>query len=369
MKSSSHDIILGLDIGTTIVKAVLGRDLHDGRIELLASTQMKQAESSMRDGIIVNIPSVITTCERAITDLERISGERIRDVVVSIDAESVKCSTSRVHFTRSHPSTPVSPLEIDAVLDKVQFETGKKAQSILAAELDNPYIEVSPVSSSLTRISIDGTDYDNPIGTKGTDIALEFYTSFAPRQYIAAIEQVCSELELNLLAISVAPFAACRAIIGDASPSDHSSVIVNIGDRCTSIALIDAYGIRGTSTFAMGARTLDADSSVWLDGFTMCLADTFHVDTLPDRITLLGGASGRSDIEETLALSDWYLDFPFQRRPLISIIDLSDLPSIENPTHTAQNPAYTIAIGLIRVGIDSLTSTREKTLLSRIFHH
>ena len=75
----------------------------------------------------------------------------------------------------------------------------------MALETNNPDIEVRLINSAIVSLSIDGYKISNPIGFKGSDIAIQFYTAFAPLVHISAIEKVCAELNLELLAVAVEP--------------------------------------------------------------------------------------------------------------------------------------------------------------------
>ena len=369
MANRSNDIILGLDIGTKVIKAVLGRRTSEGWLELLASTEVIQQPEAMHRGIIANASSVIASCDKAISILEHSVNARIKNAVLSIGGENIKCTTSKIRFRRNHPNIPISELELSALLEKIRFETGKTAQKNIALELDNPYIEVSLIGSSITRVRLDGKDIDTPLGYKGSDLYLEFYTSFAPKPQLETLEKVCSSLDLNLLATSSTTFASCRAIMGDLSPRDVSTIIIDIGSECTDIAIIDDYGIRYASTFIMGSRTIKSDINIWLEGLILTLTDDIHLDTLPDSITIIGGASDNSSVEETLALSDWYRGLPFDKRPVVSVIDISGLQGIKNPHFVANKPSFTTAIGLLRIAIDTQVPDTPRTKVRRALSH
>ena len=63
-------VILGLDIGTEFIKAVLARPGKNGELTILASAKSKQREGSMHAGAIADIPAVVTACEEALVAVE-----------------------------------------------------------------------------------------------------------------------------------------------------------------------------------------------------------------------------------------------------------------------------------------------------------
>ena len=66
-------------------------------------------------------------------------------------------------------------------------------------------MEVRLINSAIVSLSIDGYKVSNPIGFKGSELVLQFYTAFAPLVHISAIEKVCAELNLDLVAVAVEP--------------------------------------------------------------------------------------------------------------------------------------------------------------------
>ena len=84
---------------------------------------------------------------------------------------------------------------------------------------------------------------------------IQFYTAFAPLVHISAIEKVCAELNLDLLAVAVEPFAVCRACLGNELDSNFSAIVMDIGGGTTDIAVVDDGGVEGTKMFGIGGRS------------------------------------------------------------------------------------------------------------------
>jgi cell division protein FtsA len=97
--------------------------------------------------------------------------------------------------------------------------------------------------------------------------------------------------------------------------------------------------------------------AVWTSGVQLAIEEFDHLETLPGQILLCGGGAGLSQIPETLATSDWYKDLPFARRPLIHIIDPEDIPGVRNTTDKRLDHTLITAMGLLRVGVDTLVGT------------
>ncbi len=393
------DILLGLDIGTEYVKAVIARQAKNNGLEIIGVGRAHQAPNNMFSGAIADIPAVTRVCERALAQAEEMAGVTCKRVTVGIAGELVKGNTSNVHYRRKNGNKPLSEQEMDLIIQRVQEQFGEQARKEVALETNNPDIEVRLINSAIVSLSIDGYKISNPIGFKGSDIAIQFYTAFAPLVHISAIEKVCAELNLELLAVAVEPFAVCRACLGDDIDSNLSSVVMDIGGGTTDIAIVDDGGVEGTKMFGIGGRSFThqiAESlgvdfntaeefklnpsspdlnenarekmegaiinnlEVWISGVQLALEDFDLLEVLPNKILLCGGGAGLVPLQELLATADWYIDLPFSRRPVVHLVDSSDLPGVVNRSTAELDHSFVTAVGLLRVALDTLAGAPDE---------
>jgi len=391
--------ILGLDIGTEYVKAVLARPTKKGDLEILGVGRAKQREGSMFAGAIADIPAVVSTCEEALVAVEDEAGERAELTVVGIAGELIKGNTSTVRYSRKDPNRPITEAEMSEIIKKVQQKSSAVARKSVAIETGNENVEVRLINSAIVSLTIDGYKISNPIGFKGSDVMIQFYTAFAPMIHVAAIEKVCAELNLDLLTVAVEPFAVCRACLGDDLDSAFSGIVIDIGGGTTDLAVVDDGGVEGTKMFSIGGRSfthqveealgvdfetaeeyklaydsgtlddrlkskvetaLSRNLSVWLAGIEVALEEFSNLGSLPRNVMLCGGGAGLSLLQETLAVSDWYQNLPFPRRPVIHLIDVAELPNLILKDTSLLDHSFATALGLLRVGTDTLASAPEE---------
>lgn len=396
--------ILGLDIGTEYVKAVLAKPGKKGKLQVLGAAKAKQKEGSMYAGAVADIPAVVSTCEQALKEVEDQAGERAELTVVGVAGELIKGNTTTVNYNRKNPNKPITEAEMNEIIKKVQQKTGEVAKKAVALETGNDNIEVRLINSAIVSLMIDGYKISNPIGFKGNDLMIQFYTAFAPLIHVAAIEKVCAELNLDLLTVAVEPFAVCRACLGDDIESSFSGIVMDIGGGTTDVAVIEDGGVEGTKMFSIGGRSfthqiaeslgvdfdtaeeykLDFDTgklddrvkskvetaisrnlSVWLTGVEVALEDFENAGSFPRDILLCGGGASLSLIQETLAISDWYTNLPFSRRPTIHLIDVGELPDLTDEEKFDIDHSYATALGLLRVGVDTLAGAPEENKIKQ----
>ena len=395
---SSSDYILALDIGTEYVKTLSAKKGKNHQLEIVGVGREHELEGNIFGGAIANIPNVIKVCEEALIQAEDMAGVRAKEVVVGIAGELIKGNTSTIKYRRSDASKAITEEEMHYIIEKVQERAGEQARSEVAIETNNPDVEIRLINSALVSILIDGYKVTNPIGFKGKDVSVQLYTAFAPLVHISAIERVCDELDLDLVTVAVEPFAVCRACLGDNVETDFSSVVIDVGGGTTDIAIINEGGVEGTKMFGIGGRAFthqvanqlgvsfeDAEKlklleddpkmkptirkkvsdalgrnlSVWMTGVELAIEDFNQIETLPDQVMLCGGGASLSQIPEILATGDWYKNLAFSRRPVIQLISPEDVPGIENSTDKELDHTFVTAMGLLRVGMDTLVGVGD----------
>lgn len=401
-EKAADDTILALDIGTEFVKAIIARqDSKNRTLEIIGVGKARQDSSNMYAGAIADIPGVVSVCEKALSQAEKVAGTTCKTTVVGIAGELIKGNTATVRYRRKSGNKPLSEQEMALIIKRVQDRAGEQARREIADETNNPNVEVRLINSAIVSISIDGYKISNPIGFKGTDIVIQFYTAFAPLVHISAIEKVCAELSLDLLAVAVEPFAVCRACLGDDLDSGFSAIVMDIGGGTTDIAVVDDGGVEGTKMFGIGGRSfthqiaeaLDVDFetaekyklsinnptkvpadmrdqmalavqrnlAVWLSGVQITLEEFNLSEMLPNKILLCGGGAGLVELQDVLSTTDWFKELPFARRPVIHLVESADIPGIKNRTSTTLDHSYITALGLLRVALDTLAGAPDES--------
>lgn len=394
---NSDDYLLALDIGTEYVKALIAKKSR-GTLKIVGVGKAHEAPTNMFAGAIADIEGVAKTCEEALVKAEDMAGVRAKEVIVGIAGELIKGNTASIKYRRANADKPITDEEMSEIISKVQNRAGEKARREVAIETNNPDVEVRLINSALVSLRIDGYKVSNPIGFKGKEIVVQIYTAFAPLVHISAIERVCDELQLDLVTVAVEPFAVCRACLGNDLESSFSGIVMDIGGGTTDIAIVDDGGVEGTKMFSIGGRSfthqianrlglsfeeaeklkLLADSpempedlrarfekavernlDVWTSGVELAIEEFDQVETLPGQVLLCGGGASLAAIPEALATGDWYKELPFARRPIIKLIDPDEIEGIENHTDRQLDHTFVTAMGLLRVGIDTLIGTGD----------
>lgn len=391
-KAEEDQHLVALDIGTEFVKALIGK-VTPGGIEIIGMGKAHQNLSDMQAGAIADIAGVVENCDKALASAEEQAGISARTAVVGIAGELVKGTTTTVRVSRKTPDKALDLPEVERIIKLVQQRAEAKAKQQLAWELGGKEVEVRLVNSALVGIEIDGYKVTSPIGFQGRDIVVQLYTAFAPMIHIGALERTAQQLDLDLLAVAAEPFAVSRSVIGDDTSASMNAILMDVGGGTTDIAVITDGGVQGTKMFGIGGRAytraverelniefsqaelyklslgtgklpqhkaaavegaLSKTLDVWMSGVELALAEFDKLDNLPHKLLLCGGGSSLDMLMDRLTTSDWYRALPFTKKPTVQHIQPEQVVGIVDKTGTVNDHTFITAMGLLRVGLDTL---------------
>ncbi len=389
---SEGQYLVGLDIGTEYVKALIAQIIDD-HIEIIGVGRAHQSFNDMQAGAIADIGAVVANCDQALNEAEEQAGISVRTAVIGIAGELVKGTTITVKCNRKNPSKALDITEIEQIISLVQERAQTKAKKQIMLELGGKDLEVRLINSALVGITIDGYPVTNPVGFQGKEVVVQLYTAFAPLIHIGALERTALELDLDLLAVAAEPFAVARSVIGDDHNTTMSAILMDVGGGTTDIAVINDGGVQGTKMFGIGGRAytrsversmdvsfdeaeelklglstnkiakkdraqiesvLSRTAGVWVNGVELALAEFPQLDQLPNRVLLCGGGSSLDILFEQLERSDWYKTLPFTKKPNVQHIHPEQVVGVTDKTGRVNDHTYITAMGLLRVGLDTM---------------
>ena len=384
--------IVGLDIGTEFVKVLVAR-VHGDHLTVVGTGRVRQHLADMQAGAISDISAVVANCEQALSQAEASAGVSARAAVIGIAGELVQGITTTVRVNRKDSSKALELPEIDRIIGLIQDKAGERAKIKLTRETGGKAPELKLVNSALVSIDIDGYKVTNPVGFQGKEVTVQLYTAYAPQIHIGALEKTAKELDIDLVAVAAEPFGVARAVIGNDPNMNMSAIIIDVGGGTTDIAVVNEGGVEGTKMFGIGGRVfsksverdlgvdyvqaealklglvdgrtptvkvaavedaLRKTLKIWINGVALALGEFTRLDQLPNRILLCGGGASLVMLQDILRTSDWHVGLPFTKKPIVTLIDPKDVVSIVDTTGDIDDHTYITAMGLLRVGADTL---------------
>lgn len=399
----SRPVFTALDIGTAYAKAMI-IEVQDDIGVVLGTGRHQQSYSHMSDGIVTDIPGVITNCNEALTKAEQSAGGIIApSTVIGIAGELVKGSSITISKQRQQPTKPISPEELEGVISSAQQKLLKIAKDRIAAETGYPNIEVRLTNAAVISVRIDGQTVSNPIGFRGRHFTLTLFSAFAPLMQLGALETVAQGLDLTLVTIVAEPYALARCLSVNAS-ADSGAIFIDIGGGTTDIALVRQGGIEETRMFALGGRTFTrrlasskglsikdaeklklsyssggikgnerediqnifaSEAQTWMDSVELLIEELAKGELLPPAIYMVGGGSGLPDLRQKLENFPWMDRLPFSRQPIIETIQPAMVTSIADPNNLLRNAQDITPMALAYQAIEL---QNEDNVLDRVLY-
>lgn len=246
MNRDSKDLIVGLDIGTSKVVAVVAEMRADGRYEIIG---MGQHESKgLKKGVVVNIETTVASIQRALEEAELIADCKIRTVYTGI-------AGSHIRSFNSIGMVAIKDQEVtDADVTRV-IETAKAVN----IPTDQQVLHVLP-----QEFIIDGQeDIREPIGMSGVrlDVKVHIVTgAVSAAQNIIKCVRRCG-LEVQDLILQ--PLASSSAVLTD-DEKELGVALVDIGGGTTDIAIFTGGSIRHTAVIPIAGDQITNDIAMAL---------------------------------------------------------------------------------------------------------
>lgn len=247
----SH-IVTGLDIGTGSVRAVVCEYNQGSSIpEILAMT--KRNSRGLRRGYIVNIDEAVDAIAQTLSEAEKASGVKIKNVVIGTGGISLETKTAVGSVAVSRADSEITDLDIDRALDA--------SQSALTDTLNKEIIHRFPIG-----FKVDGQKiYGRVEGLKGSkleaDCLFVTYSAQHLRDMIQAVEmagyRVAEEdIVASPLAASIVTLNKMQKMAG--------CVLANIGSQTTSIAIFEEGLPLSINVFPIGSTDITNDIALGL---------------------------------------------------------------------------------------------------------
>lgn len=238
-----ENIIVGLDIGTTKVCAVVaGTDEH-GRMNILGVGR-SPSEGMMR-GVVTHIDKTIRSIRNAVTEAQALSGVAIKSVVVGIAGDHIQSFQSRGVVGISGTDHEVTQADIDRLIEDTKR---------VALPSDRKIIHVIP-----QEFIIDGQDgvYD-PLGMTGVRMEANVHIITGLVSASQNIYKCVQRAELEVSDMVLEPLASSYAVLED-EEKEVGIALLDVGGGTTDLAVFEERTIRHTAVIGIAGKKVTDD--------------------------------------------------------------------------------------------------------------
>ncbi len=246
MTKDTKDLIVGLDIGTSKVVAVVAEMKGDGRFDVIG---MGQHESKgLKKGVVVNIETTVASIQRALEEAELMADCKIRDVYTGIAGSHIKSFNSS-------GMVAIKDKEVTA-MDVARVIETAKAVSIPG---DQQMLHV------LTQeFIVDGQeDVREPHGMSGMRLEVKVHIVTGAVSAAQNIVKCVRRCGLEVQDLILQPLASSLAVLTD-DEKELGVVLVDVGGGTTDIAIFTGGAIRHTAVIPIAGDQITNDIAMAL---------------------------------------------------------------------------------------------------------
>ncbi len=239
------EILVGLDIGTTKICAIVGEVTDEG-IDIIGIGA--HPSKGLRKGVVVNIDATVASIKRAIEEAEHMAGCEITTVYTGIAGGHIKAFPS--HGVVAIKDKEVRQTDVDRVIDQAKA---------VAIPLDREVIHVLP-----QEFVVDDQDgIKEPVGMSGVRLEAKALIVTGAVSSAQNIIKCAQRTGLNVSDIVLQPLASSLAVLSE-DEKELGVCLVDVGGGTTDIAIFANGAIAHTAVLSLGGNHLTNDIAVGL---------------------------------------------------------------------------------------------------------
>ncbi|MCF8157990.1 MAG: cell division protein FtsA [Burkholderiaceae bacterium] len=240
------NLIIGLDIGTSKVVAIVAELMADGSMNVIGLGQ--HVSRGLKKGVVINIDSTVNAIQRAIEEAELMADCTIKNVFTGIAGSHVQSINARGMVKIK--DAEVTQADVARVIETAQAIALPSDQQILHI-LTQEYI-------------IDGQeDVREPLGMSGMKLEVKVHIVTGA---VAAAQNIVKSIKrcgLEVTDLILQPLASSEAVLTE-DEKELGVCLVDIGGGTTDIAVFKQGAIRHTAVIPIAGDQITNDVAVAL---------------------------------------------------------------------------------------------------------
>lgn len=241
-----NKIILGIDIGSTKICAIIAQSVDD-EIKILGAGISKTG--GIKKGIITNIEQAARSIKRAVSDAKKVSGTHYDDVVISISGAYAKSVDS--YGVVNVPSKEISISEINRVLQMADHNAN------IPHEYDR--LHVLPYNFKVDE----HTNIDDPLGMNGTRLEVNVHIITVLKSSLNNLKRALKSASIEPKNIVLSGYASSISVLNE-DEKELGVAVVDMGGTTTDVVVHLGHSIRYNDFIGVGSANITNDLSMAL---------------------------------------------------------------------------------------------------------
>ncbi|MBS0465913.1 MAG: cell division protein FtsA [Proteobacteria bacterium] len=245
MAREYKDVVVGLDIGTAKVMAVVAEVLPGGELKLAG---LGVAPSNgLKRGVVVNIDATVQSIQQALKEAELMADCKIQRVYTGITGSHIRGlnSTGMVAVKDKE----VTPADVARVVETAKTINISSDQRLLLVEPQ--------------EFVIDGQDVKEPIGMSGMRLEAKIHIVTGAQSAAENIIKCVRRCGLEVEQLMLNPLASSQAVLTD-DERELGVAVVDIGAGTTDVAIFTGGAIRHTAVLPIAGDLITSDIAMAL---------------------------------------------------------------------------------------------------------
>ena len=239
-------MIVGLDIGTSKVAAIVGEMREDGEIEVIGVGS--HPSRGLKKGVVVNLEATVQSIQHAIEEAEEMAGCRIHSVYAGIAGSHISSMNS--HGIVAIKEKEVTQSDVDRVIDSARA---------VAIPADQKILHILPQEFVIDRQE----GIKEPIGMSGIRLEARVHIVTGAVSAAQNIEKCIRRCGLEVDDVILEQLASAYAVLAD-DEKELGVCLVDIGGGTTDIAVFTDGAIRHTAVIPIAGDQVTNDIAVAL---------------------------------------------------------------------------------------------------------
>ena len=243
--AKKNSIVVGLDIGTSKVCAVVGEMTETG-VEIIGVGS--HSSQGLRKGVVINIEGTVNSVKKAVEEAGLMAGCEIHTVYTSISGGHIKAFNS--HGIVAVKNKEVTQRDLERVID---------AARAVAIPMDRDVLHVLPQD----YIIDDQDGIREPLGMSGVRLEAKVHIVTGAATSAQNIVKCCNRTGLSVAEMVLAPLAAAEAVLTD-EERELGVVLIDVGGGTTDIAIYHDGVVKHTAVVGIGGNHVTNDIAAGL---------------------------------------------------------------------------------------------------------
>lgn len=248
---STDPYFVGIDVGTTTVRAVVGVfDTEQGVTKPAIIGHGSAPNTGMRKGVVVQTDEVADAIVRAVTEAERISGKPIKSATVNVNGAHIAGINSKGVIAISTANREISSA------DRARVE---EAATIIQLPANREIIQGFTKS-----YSVDGQHgIKNPIGMQGVRLEADMHLITAASPNLHSLDLALQKAQIGVNHHTVSSLATAEVVL-NRQQKEAGTLVLDIGGGTTNMVVIEDGEIEHVAVLPIGGNFVTNDLAIGL---------------------------------------------------------------------------------------------------------